>query len=104
MNSRFATLTLIATLLLGCASIAFAQSAQDFQKPILTTLPQHPQTVVPAKNLTQWNGSFTDLTHVKRTFHYGRHESQQDQCHIDDTCIRDSHQNGFRQEPWESHL
>ena len=68
MNSRFATLTLIATLLLGCASIAFAQSAQDFQKPILTTLPQHPQTVVPAKNLTQWNGSFTDLTHVKRTF------------------------------------
>jgi hypothetical protein len=32
------------------------------------TLPPHPQVVVPATNLKQWNGSFTDLTHVKRTF------------------------------------
>lgn len=32
------------------------------------TLEPHPQVVVPATNLSQWNGSFTDLTNVKRNF------------------------------------
>jgi hypothetical protein len=72
MTRRSATLTLIAALVLACASLAFAQGAQDFPYPnptrMLVTLPQHPQTVVPATNLTQWNGSFTDLTHAKHTF------------------------------------
>ena len=30
---------------------------------------------VPGKQLVQWNGSFTDLTNVKRTLHHGRHQS-----------------------------
>jgi hypothetical protein len=73
MNRRFATFTLITTLLLACASLAFAQDVETDPsvKPVPRfTAIQHPElfSPVPGKQLVQWNGSFTDLTHVKRTF------------------------------------
>ena len=52
---------MFAALLLSAA--AFAQSVPRF-----VTLPQHPQTVVPATNLSQWNGSFKDHQGVTRNF------------------------------------
>jgi hypothetical protein len=72
MNRRFATFTLLAALLLACtASVAFAQDDSQavgpkpmFKAYLRSTLPAE----VPGKQLVQWNGSFTDLTHVKRTF------------------------------------
>jgi hypothetical protein len=73
MNRRFATLSLLATLLLACASSAFAQDTETDPsakpEPRFTAV-QHPELAspVPGKQLVQWNGSFTDLTHVKRTF------------------------------------
>lgn len=72
MNRRFATFSLLAALLLACASLAVAQAAQDFPypnpKPMFVTIEPHPQVNVPATNLTQWNGSFTDHHSVKRNF------------------------------------
>jgi hypothetical protein len=69
---RFTTSILLAALVLACAVLASVAVAQDHPYPNPTprfvTLPPHPQVVVPATNLTQWNGSFKDLTHVKRTF------------------------------------
>ena len=73
MNRCFATLSLLAILLVACTSLAFGQDAQDDPsvKPVPRfTAVQHPElfSPVPGKQLVQWNGSFTDLTHVKRTF------------------------------------
>src|SRR5271170_1924181 len=73
MNRRFATLTLIATLLLACASLAFGQGDQDYPYPNprpLFTAGRHAAdpTETSGKQLVQWNGSFTDLTKQKRTF------------------------------------
>jgi len=73
MNKRCLTFSLITALLLVCASVAFAQDAENdpFANPVPRfTAVQHPElaTSVPGKQLVQWNGSFTDLTHVKRTF------------------------------------
>jgi hypothetical protein len=69
MNGRFAALTLFAALLL--AGFTNAALAQDYPypnpTPRFTTMP-HAQQGVPATNLTQWNGSFKDLTGVNRTF------------------------------------
>jgi hypothetical protein len=74
MNRRFASFTLLAALLLACtASIAFAQDSSTVQvKPLFTAIrhdaPAASPSEAPVKHLVQWNGSFTDLTHVKRTF------------------------------------
>jgi hypothetical protein len=69
MNRRFAALTLFAALLL--AGFTNAALAQDYPypnpTPKFTTMP-HAQQGVPATNLTQWNGSFKDLTGVNRAF------------------------------------
>ena len=74
MNRRFATFTLIAALLASCARLALAQDAEN--APITNVVPRYtampPRPGLPqsasGKQLVQWNGSFTDLTHVKRTF------------------------------------
>jgi len=59
-------------MLLGLTSFAFgADHPYAHPVPRYVTLPPHAQTYnvpSPAGNLAQWNGSFTDLTHVKRTF------------------------------------
>jgi len=74
MNRRIATLTLLASLLLACAGFAVAQGAQDHPYPNPTPAfvagPQHPAAASSAsgKQLVQWNGSFTDLTHNKVNF------------------------------------
>jgi hypothetical protein len=73
MNRRFTTLTLIATLLLACASLAFAQGAQDspYPNPLpYFTAMKHDAnpTAAPGKQLVQWNGSFTDLKGANRHF------------------------------------
>jgi hypothetical protein len=73
MIRRFATLTLLATLLLACAGLAFAQGDQDSPYPNprpLFTAGRHAEnpTAAPGKQLVQWNGSFTDLTKKKITF------------------------------------
>jgi hypothetical protein len=74
MNRRFATLALTAALVLACASLALAQGANDFPYPNPTPMftafsHEAPPNQVPGKQLVQWSGTFTDLTHVKRTFH-----------------------------------
>jgi hypothetical protein len=73
MNSRCSTFTLVATLLLlACtASVAFGQDYPEINnaKPMYKAFLHSPfPPAVPGKQLVQWNGSFTDLTHVKRTF------------------------------------
>jgi len=74
MNRHAVNFTLIATLLLACAGLAFAQGAQDYPYPNPTPHfvagPPHPASPnqTPGKQLVQWNGSFTDLTHNKITF------------------------------------
>jgi len=73
MSRRFATFTSLAALLIACAaSTAFAQDDSQVihGRPLFAAGPQHPASPnqVPGAQLTQWNGSFTDLTHVKRTF------------------------------------
>jgi hypothetical protein len=73
MNRRFATLSLTVALLLACAGLTFAQGSQDSPFPNPTpmfTAIRHeaPPTEPSGKQLVQWNGSFTDLTKVKRTF------------------------------------
>jgi hypothetical protein len=68
MKKGFCLLAVLACM----ASIAFAQDAPTpypNPTPAFIALPQHGQPSEPsAKQLVQWNGSFTDLTHVKRTF------------------------------------
>jgi hypothetical protein len=74
MNRRSATFTLIAALLLACTALASLASAQNdpFANPVPAFVagPQHPPSPnqKPGPNLVQWNGSFTDLTHVSRHF------------------------------------
>ena len=73
MNSRFSAFTLAAFVLVCAASVAFAQDAQyptayPNEKPMFVA-GAHRDIVPPAgTNLSQWNGSFTDLTHNHRTF------------------------------------
>ena len=56
--------------LLVCASMAFAQdSPYPNPTPAFTVINPSLHTAVPsAKQVVQWNGSFVDLTKVKRTF------------------------------------
>jgi hypothetical protein len=75
MNRRFSTFTLLAALLLVCAgSIAFAQDTQvptvyPNEKPMFIAGAHRDIAPAPAAtNLSSWNGTFTDITHVKRTF------------------------------------
>lgn len=65
-------LTVLLLAILALASVVVAQD-NPFPNPTpaFTVLPQHPQAEEsgsPAAQVTQWNGSFTDLTKVKRTF------------------------------------
>lgn len=61
-----------ALLIISLSCLVATAVAQDntYPNPTLkfTTIPQHAQTVVPATNLAQWNGSFEDLTRVIRNF------------------------------------
>ena len=67
MSKRFAVSVMVASFVLACASIAFAQETKypDIldAKPMFKTLPNHAglAPVAPAATLTQWNGSFKDL-------------------------------------------
>jgi hypothetical protein len=72
MKSRFTTFTILAALVLSCAaSVAFAQDS-PYPNPIgvYTVGPHHdgPSVSPSGKQLVQWNGSFTDLTHNKINF------------------------------------
>lgn len=74
MNKRFAVSVIAASLLLACASVAFAQETRypDIleAKPMFKAGPNHMEvaTRAPAANLAQWNGGFTDLTNKKITY------------------------------------
>jgi hypothetical protein len=74
MNKRFAVSSLAALFVLACASVAFAQEIKYPEipdaKPMFKAGPNHMELAptVPLANLTQWNGSFTDLTSKKITF------------------------------------
>jgi hypothetical protein len=74
MNKRFAVSVIAASLVLACASIAFAQETKypDIldAKPMFKAGPNHMELapVAPAATLTQWNGSFKDL--LGRTVNY----------------------------------
>src|ERR1700675_33169 len=74
MNKRFTVSVFAASLVLACASTAFSQETKypDIQdaKPMFKTLPNRlePAPRVPAVTLTQWNGTFKDLT--GRTVNY----------------------------------
>src|ERR1700726_2662315 len=75
MTQRVAVAILFAAfLLLAGASVAFAQEAKypDIldAKPMFKAGPNHMELApsAPAANLTQWNGSFTDLTQKKVTY------------------------------------
>jgi hypothetical protein len=63
---------LLAVLVLACtASVAFAQDSPYPNPRPMFFAGSRPATTTdtpPAGNLVQWNGSFTDLTHNKRTF------------------------------------
>src|SRR3981189_3748599 len=74
MNKRFAVSVIATSLVLVCASVAFSQETKypDIQdaKPMFKALPNHMELAprTPAATLTQWNGSFKDLTN--RTVNY----------------------------------
>ena len=69
MNRRFATLSLLATLLLACASLAFAEDNSANVKPMFTAIRHDGPSVSPSgKQLVQWNGSFKDHTGQTHTF------------------------------------
>src|SRR4030081_1230605 len=74
MNKRFAVSVIAVSLVLACASVAFSQETKypDIldAKPMFKTLPNHMELAprTPAATLTQWNGSFTDLTHKTVTY------------------------------------
>jgi len=67
MSKRFAVSVIAASLVLACASVAFAQETKypDIQnaKPMFKAGPNHMELApkAPAAALTQWNGSFKDL-------------------------------------------
>src|SRR3984893_6201574 len=73
MNRHFAGSVIAASLVLACASIAFSQETKypDIlnAKPMFKTLPNHMKLTprAPAASLTQWNGSFKDLTNTNVT-------------------------------------
>jgi len=70
---KYAALSMIAALCL-VASVSFAQEAQyptiPNAKPMFVAGPNHKELApkAPASTLTQWNGSFTDLTKRKVTY------------------------------------
>jgi hypothetical protein len=74
MKKHFAVSVTVVSLVLACASIVFAQEKQYPEildaKPMFKTLPNHTElaTKSNATSLTQWNGSFTDITKKKITF------------------------------------
>ncbi|MFZ1131033.1 MAG: hypothetical protein WBV31_06925 [Terriglobales bacterium] len=74
MKRRFAVNVVAVFLVLACASVAFAQEAKypDIlnAKPMYKVLPNHRELApkAPTASLTQWNGSFTDLTKNNITF------------------------------------
>jgi hypothetical protein len=74
MNKRFAVSVMAVSLVLACASIAFAQETKYPEildaKPMFKAGPNHSELApkAPAATLTQWNGSFTDLTKQKVTY------------------------------------
>jgi hypothetical protein len=70
VKSTFAVTALGLLIAFGClTAIAFAEDyPYPNPRPMVATIPRHPQTVVPAANLAQWNGSFKDLTGVVRNF------------------------------------
>src|SRR6202521_3516317 len=75
MTQRVAVAPLFAAfLLLGGASVAFAQETKypDIldAKPMFKSGPNHMELApsAPASSLVQWNGSFTDLTQKKVTY------------------------------------
>jgi hypothetical protein len=75
MNRRNTVAGLLAaSLLLACASVAFAQEKKYPEildaKPMYKVLPNHNFATAhtPTSNLVQWNGSFTDLTKQKITY------------------------------------
>jgi hypothetical protein len=74
MNKRFAVSVFAASLVLACASVAFAQETKypDIldAKPMFKAGPNHMELApsAPASSLTQWNGSFTDLTNRTVTY------------------------------------
>src|SRR5229473_2500595 len=74
MNKSFAVSVISASFVLACASIAFSQETKypDIQdgKPMFKAGPNHMELAprAPAAALTQWNGSFKDLT--GRTVNY----------------------------------
>jgi hypothetical protein len=71
MNRFFNSFILLAALVLGCAaSVAFAQQTVYPNERPMFVAGAH-RDIAPkagSSNLSQWDGSFTDLTHVKRTF------------------------------------
>jgi hypothetical protein len=69
MNKRFAVGVIAVSLVLACAGITVAQDTKYPEildaKPMFVTLPNHTTLAPagkPAGTLTQWNGSFKDLT------------------------------------------
>jgi len=71
MNRIVTSFSLFAALLLVCAaSVAFAQEPVYHNERPMFVAGAH-RDIAPkagASNLSQWDGTFTDLTHVKRTF------------------------------------
>lgn len=69
MNRRFSIVTVLAALVVTCASIAFAQNPYPNARPMFLA-GSNPAAAPPAgsPNLTQWNGSFTDLTQQQINF------------------------------------
>jgi hypothetical protein len=68
MKKRISVVVCAAFIMLACASFAVAQEQYpDVQnaKPMFVAGPNHMELAPkrPAANLTQWNGTFTDLTH-----------------------------------------
>jgi hypothetical protein len=74
MKRSLATFALLTVLVLACTGLTSFAQDQDHPYPNPTPHfvagPQHPASPdqTPGKQLVQWNGSFTDLTHKKITF------------------------------------
>src|SRR5208282_780499 len=74
MNKHFAVSVIAASLVLACASTAFSQDKKypDIldAKPMYKAGPNHMELAPksPGAAVTQWNGSFTDLTHKTITY------------------------------------
>lgn len=70
MNRRYSTLVTLALLVMCLAASVLAQDNRYANAKPLFLAGRNPNWVAPAgsPSLTQWNGSFTDLTHQKITF------------------------------------